>query len=92
MYDIRRQWLWVNKYIKVNIQEIRWKKWMHKGINIIHDIVNKQGNFLTIDEIEQIHNLRCDALQYNSVKDAIPNTLRDKLNKFNIHRDILPLF
>ena len=53
---IRRQWLWMNKYIKINKQEIKWNYWINKGINIIHDIVDDHGNFLSIAELEQLYN------------------------------------
>jgi hypothetical protein len=36
IFDIRRQWLWMNKYIKINKQEFKWTTWRDHGINIIH--------------------------------------------------------
>ena len=50
--NIRRQSIWLNKYIKVNKKEIKWNKWIERKIMIIHDIVDDQGIFLTINEIE----------------------------------------
>jgi hypothetical protein len=76
--NIRRQWLWMNKYIKINKKEIKWNQWINKGIKIIHDIVDNQGNFLTVAKLEEKYDFRCDFLKYNSLKDAIPKIWREK--------------
>jgi hypothetical protein len=87
--NIRRQWLWLNKYIKINKQEIKWKYWINNGIKIIHDIVDSQGNFLTLTELEEKYNFKCDFLKYNSLKDAIPKIWREKLKTIEIQRDVI---
>jgi hypothetical protein len=83
---IRRQQLWLNKYMYIQIskQEIRWKKWIEKGILIIHDILNEQGEFLSIQDIERKCNFKCDFLSYNSLKDAIPKLWRIKLKSMRV--------
>jgi exonuclease III len=83
-YDIRRQWLWMNKFIKVNKKEIKWKMWSDKGIQIIHDLIDSQGNFKTIANLEEQYGLKCDFLKYNSLKDAIPKVWREKLKIIKI--------
>jgi hypothetical protein len=85
--DIRRQWLWMNKNIKINGQEIKWKLWIDKGINKIHNIVNNKGEFYTAREIEQKYNIICHFLRYNSLKDAIPKVWRDKLKTENVQQN-----
>ena len=87
--NIRRQWLWMNKYIKINKQEIKWNPWINKGIKLIHDIVDNLGNFLSVNELEQRYNFKCDFLKYNSLKDAIPKIWREKLKTINIQRDTI---
>jgi hypothetical protein len=84
IFDIRRQWLWLNKHIKVNKKEINWKAWKEHGINIIHDIINNQGTFLTVREIEEKYDLKVDFLKYNSLKDAIPKLWREELKTTKI--------
>ena len=82
--EIRRQTLWLNKSITINKEELNWKVWQNKGINIIHDILNINGTFLTSQEIENKYNLKCNALSYNSLKDAIPATWRKIVKTMNI--------
>ena len=74
VYDIRRQWLWMNQHIKINKKEVQWKTWSDKGVKIIHDVVDGNGNFKTINTLEQEYGLKCDFLKYNSLKDAITKT------------------
>jgi hypothetical protein len=87
--NIRRQTLWLNKYIMVNKKEIKWNRWIEKKILIIHDIIDSNGAFLTANEIEQRYDYKCDILQYNSLKDAIPKIWRDKLKTINIQRNTI---
>jgi hypothetical protein len=39
-FDIRRETLWLNKWIKLKNKELLWTEWNEKGINLIHDILN----------------------------------------------------
>ena len=87
--NIRRQWLWMNKHIKINNKEIKWNQWINKGIKLIHDIIDNQGNFLTLTELKEIYNFKCDFLKYNSLKDAIPKVWREKLKTKEIRRDAI---
>jgi hypothetical protein len=88
-FGIRRQRIWLNKYIKINKQEIWWKNWSEKGILIIHDIIDENGNFLSINNLEQRYDFKCNFLQYNSIKDAIPKEWRNNVKKITIHRDVI---
>jgi hypothetical protein len=90
--DIRRETLWLNKNIKINEQEMLDKKWHNKGINIIHDIVDKDGKFLSAEEMRIKYNIPCDILKYNALKDAIPlewkrtiKTMRIEQNTISFH-------
>jgi hypothetical protein len=83
-FDIRRQTLWLNKNIKVNDKELRGNTWHNNGINIIHDIVNERGLFLTAQEIETKYNIHCDIMKYNTLKDAIPRSWREIMQKMKI--------
>jgi hypothetical protein len=89
VYDIRRQWLWMNKHIKINKQEIKWNTWINKGIKLIHDIVDNEGKFLTINELQQKYSVTGDFLKYNSLKDAIPKEWRDKLKGIQVQRNTI---
>jgi hypothetical protein len=82
--DIRRESLWLNKNITVNEKELRSTLWENNEINIIHDIVNAQGTFLLPAEIEAKYNITCNALKYNTLKDAIPAEWRRILKTMKV--------
>ena len=74
--DIRRQCIWLNKNITVGKKQIKWKVWREAGINIIHGIVSNTGEFLTAQEVEQKYNIKCNIMDFNGLKDAIPRQWR----------------
>jgi hypothetical protein len=69
---IRRKILWKNKYIKVNRNELLYKEWYKKGIVMLHDILQENGDFKNKEELELEYNIRIDCMYYNSLKAAIP--------------------
>ena len=71
-FEIRRECIWLNKNITINKEAIKWTDWHDKGINIIHDIVNEDGTFLSNIEIEEKYDVKCDVFKYNILKDSIP--------------------
>ena len=86
--DIRRQCIWLNKHIIINRREIKWNSWIDKNIFLVHDIINAEGKFLTLIELELKYNLKCNFLQYNSLKDAIPKDWRGFLTSgLTVSRD-----
>jgi hypothetical protein len=82
--DIRRECLWLNKNIKIEKKEVNWDTWQNKGINLIHDIVNKDGSFMTNTELEQKYNIKNVFLNFSALKDAIPPGWRKKLKTMKI--------
>jgi hypothetical protein len=87
VFDIRKQFLWLNKNIMINKKEVKWNDWIQHNISIIHDIVDNKGTFLTANSIEQHYGIKCDVLKYNSLKDAIPKIWREKIKLENVPRD-----
>ena len=87
--EIRRETLWLNKNITINEREMLDKNWHNKGINIIHDIINKDGKFLTAGEIEQKYEIPCDVLKYNALKEAIPVEWRQILKTMKIDQEAI---
>jgi hypothetical protein len=88
VFDIRDQWLWMNKHIKLAGKEINWKNWIQNNITTIHDIVDNEGKFLSIIELNRNFNSNCNVMQYNQLKDAIPREWRDKLKTIKIPGNI----
>jgi hypothetical protein len=84
VFNLRRETLWLNENIKINNEELNWKGWQEKGINIIHEIVDFQGNFLTLEQLNQRFNVKCDTLCYNSLKNSIPIKWRQLLKTMNV--------
>jgi hypothetical protein len=87
--EIRRETLWLTKNITINEREMLDKRWHNKGINIIHDIINKDGKFLTVGEIEQKYKTPCDVLKYNALKEAIPIEWRQILKTMKIEQEAI---
>jgi hypothetical protein len=87
--EIRRECLWFNKNIKVNKKEVRWKSWHEKGINMIHDIMDNKGIFLSVTDIINKYNVKCDILKYNALKDAIPIEWRKLVKTITVDEDTI---
>ena len=49
--DIRRECLWLNKHIRIKKELFKWEEWHSKGINIINDVVEKNGTFITMEAL-----------------------------------------
>jgi hypothetical protein len=81
---LRREILWKNKNIKVNRKELLYKEWYKKGIVMLHDILQENGNFKTIEELELEHNVRIDCMYYNSLKNAIPTQWKRDVKKMRV--------
>jgi exonuclease III len=88
-FDIRNQWLWLNKQILINKEEVNWKEWHEQGINIIHDIIHEDGSFLTPNEIKDKYDITCDIFNYGALKDAIPEQWRKKIKKMKIPNEAI---
>jgi hypothetical protein len=94
-FEIRRECIWLNKNIHLNKSEVLWKNWHEKGINLIHDIVDVNGNFLSYERLKNKYNVECDMLKYNALKNVIPNCWRKILktmkiteNAINYHEEL----
>jgi hypothetical protein len=87
--DIRRQCIWHNENITINKEQIFWKKWSESGINLIHDIVNKKGEFLSPLEIENKYDYKCDIMTYNKLKDAIPREWRKMVKTMQVPEEAI---
>ena len=89
VFNIRRETIWLNENIRINNEELNWKRWQEKGINIIHDIVDNQGNFLTPGYLNQHFGVNCDILSYNSLKNSIPIKWRQLLKTMNVTKNTI---
>ena len=44
--------LWNDEAITIENHSLFWKSWVERGIYFIGDILNSNGNFLTLDEFQ----------------------------------------
>jgi hypothetical protein len=62
----------LNKNIRIKKNTVKWVEWHKHGINIINDLVDKYGIFITAASVENKYGVKCNMLAYNALKDAIP--------------------
>jgi hypothetical protein len=82
--EVRREILWLNKRITIKKKVIKWGKWQKKGINMIHDIVDENGNFLNINTLQNKYDIKCNMMDYNTLKDSIPAEWRKSLKSMKV--------
>ena len=71
MKDILRKPLWNNSEIKIGNQCIHYKEWNQKGITVIQDLINENGNFYTYEHFCQNYNIQCPFTLYFGLKNYI---------------------
>ena len=70
--------LWNNEAITTENHLLYWKSWVERGIYFIQDILNSNGNFLTLDEFQTKFQIKTNFLQYFQMTAAIPSDLKKK--------------
>ena len=75
-YEILNETLWYNKMITIDKQSIFWKNWHKKGIRYIDSLLDNQGEFLTIEAINDKYNIHCTFMDHLRIRQAIPGTWR----------------
>lgn len=78
--DVQNQLLWLNSNVTVGKVPIFWKSWYKKGIKFIGDILNKNSDFLTAEEINNKYGVNCNFLQMLQICQAIPLKWRQMLS------------
>lgn len=70
--------LWNNKSITIESKPIFWKPWFKQKILYVQDLLNVNGNFLTIEEFQNKFKLKTNFLHYLQLIAAIPSDLKKK--------------
>ena len=71
--------LWNNKEITIESKSIFWKCLFEKGIYFVQDLLNKDGKFLSLENIQRKYNVQLNYLKYFQLIAAIsPNYLKRK--------------
>ncbi len=67
-----------------------WQMWYQKDIFLIHDLLDSNGNFLSLEDLERKYKINVNFLQYYQLISAIPKWLKDKACQIQeVDRDLL---
>ena len=73
--EILSQPLWHNNEILINKQRVCKSHWIKKGIFFINDLINDDGNFLSLENFQDKFNVHTNFFTYNVLISAIQKTL-----------------
>ena len=71
--QISHQCIWYNSHIRIDGKPVMWKKWVDKGIILVHDLVTTSGNF------KDSASLEVDWLQWCSLMNTIPQEWKNSI-------------
>lgn len=83
--EILRQPLWHNNEIFINKQRVCKSQWIKKGIFLINDLINDDGNFLSLENFQDKFNVHTNFLTYNGLISAIPKHWKELIK--NVPRE-----
>ena len=66
-FKIRREVLWHNNQIKIRGRDICYRNWYDKGIVMLHDIVQENGDFKSKVDLERQFNVTIGIMEYNGL-------------------------
>ena len=87
--EILSQPIWKNNHIKINRKPIFYKRWCKNGIFYLNDIIKNDGNFLTVEELNENFNMNVNFLDYLSIQNAIPREWRRSLLTYGKNLNII---
>lgn len=70
--EVLNETIWGNEFILIDKKPASNHAWRSHGIENVYHILNENGNFKTVEQLQQDFNLTVDVLFYNSIKTAIP--------------------
>ena len=76
--------LWNNKAITNENSSIFWRSWFRQRIIYVQDALNAEGNFLTLEELQNKFKINTNFLYYLQLIAAIPSDLKKKAATFEI--------
>ena len=82
--------LWNNKEITIENKSIFWAHLFEKGICFLQDVLDENGKFLTLDDLQVKYNVHLNFLQYFQLTAAIPSFLKKAAQEIAVtKRDLL---
>ena len=70
--------LWNNKEIAKENKSIFWAHLSEQGICFVHDLLDKNGKFLSLENVQRKYNVHLNVFQYFQLTVAIPSYLKKK--------------
>ena len=71
--------LFFNDNIKMGGEPIYIKSWFQAGIQFVNDLVKNDGNFMSLQELNNTFMININFLQYHGIKRAIPKIWKEKI-------------
>jgi hypothetical protein len=81
---LKREVLWKNQNIIINRKEVFYKDWYTKGVMLLHDILDENGNFKPLDALNTTFNMTATCMEYNALKYAIPGLWKKDVKRMKI--------
>jgi hypothetical protein len=82
--------LWNNKEITIESKSIFWRHLFEKGICSVHDLLDTNGKFLSLENAQLKYNVHLNFFQYFQLIAAIPSYLKKEAQETVLtNRDIL---
>ena len=80
--------LFNNKEILVGNRPFFLKDWFDSGVVSIQDILSGNGKFLSFQEFQQTHKIKCNFLNYYQVVSAIPKHLLERAKQIQLNKTL----
>ena len=82
--------LWNNKEIAIKSKSIFWKDLFEKGICFVQDLLDKEGKFFSVKNVQWKYDVHLNYLRYFQLTAIIPNYLKRKAQANAVtNRDLL---
>ena len=78
---IADEFLWFNKYITIDGSPIFWERWYMKGIKCTRNLLDDNGNFLSIQDFNRKYDLNTNFLSLYQIRNALPFSWRSQLQQ-----------
>ena len=75
--EILQEQIWLNQHITVDSKSILWKLWISKGVLNVNDLLDSEGNFLSLNDFNIKHNLQCSFIDHLRIRQALPQSWRN---------------
>ena len=62
--------IWYNDKITINREPLFWKSWFDKGLRNIKDLINRDGTFITNENLKQEYNIKCNFFDFTPAKNV----------------------